>query len=407
MSRILFVDPIPESLDGLRRSLRAHRGTWDMHYSPSYQDARDHMAAETPADILVAAVENRNEESISFLAAMKEQHPKTVRFSVSSTSDDLLSLQSSSIAHQCLEKPYDTHELEILITRAFTLRERLQGCALRERLHDLDALPSLPALYRRIIEAINSTDTSIGEIAELLQQDISLSAKLLQIVNSAAIGLRNQVTDVAQAATLLGLEKISAMVLAVEVFSMVGQKALPPGFSLDALWSHSIRVAEGARTIAVDACDDRKAIDATFTAGLLHDVGLILLAANFPDELTESLRRAKTDETTLWEAERETFAATHAELGGYLLELWGLPDPIVEAITYHDIPSALPEEEYPSAVPKHGFTPLTGVHVANYFSADERQTAYGCVEGELDVLYMERTGYSAKLEDWLVLCHDT
>ena len=375
-----------------------------MHYASTFSEAATLMRAEQAADVLVVAVGNRDADALEFLGEMKKAYPRTVRFSVSSTSEGLLSLQSSSIAHQCLEKPYDVRELEILITRASTLRERLQGCALRERLHELDGLPALPALYERIIEEINCREPSLASVAALLREDVSLSAKLLQIVNSAAIGLRHQVSDITHAATLLGLEKLSSLVLAVEVFSVVGEDSLPCGLSLDALWSHSLKVAEFSRTVAREACNDQKAIDASFTAGLLHDIGMILLAANFPDELAASLTLAKSEGKTLWESERDTFATTHAEIGGYLLALWGLPDPIVEAITYHDSPSTLPEEEYPSGIPEHGFTPLTAVHVANCFCSGERQAAYGCVEGEIDSIYLERVGFSERLDDWFQAC---
>jgi hypothetical protein len=82
----------------------------------------------------------------------------------------------------------------------------------------------------------------------------------------------------------------------------------------------------------------------------------------------------------------------------------GLPDPIIEAITFHDSPSALPEEDYPSGFPANGFTPLVAVHVANYFCSDERESAYGCVEGDLDTPFIERLGYAEHIEAWVERC---
>jgi hypothetical protein len=139
---------------------------------------------------------------------------------------------------------------------------------------------------------------------------------------------------------------------------------------------------------------------------MLHDVGMVILAAHFSTELAAILKMAEDQEMTLWDAEKEVLGTTHAEIGGYLLELWGLADPIVEAVTFHDLPSSIPEEEYPSMVPEHGFTPLMAVHVGNYFCEDERRSAYGCLEGDIDSFYLERLGFMDKVPQWLEICLD-
>ena len=187
---------------------------------------------------------------------------------------------------------------------------------------------------------------------------------------------------------------------------MVGNAPLPPGFSLEGLWAHSLKVGNYSKIIAQESIDDRKLADASLTAGMLHDVGMVVLAAHFSNELANVLTMTREQEITLWDAEKEVFGTTHAEIGGYLLELWGLADPIVEAVTFHDLPSGVPEEEYPSMVPEHGFTPLMAVHVANYFCEDERSAAYGGIEGDIDSFYLERLDFMDKLPEWLETCLD-
>jgi hypothetical protein len=137
---------------------------------------------------------------------------------------------------------------------------------------------------------------------------------------------------------------------------------------------------------------------------LLHDLGLVILATRMPKELGDALRLAKAEQISLFEAEKRVFQSTHDEAGGYLLELWGLPDPLVESVTYHDYPSVVPEKNYHSAVPEHGFTPLTAVHVADYFCEDERAKAYGAAEAEADMAFLDRMGFTEKLEEWWELC---
>ncbi len=251
---------------------------------------------------------------------------------------------------------------------------------------------------------MHSADPSVAKVAQIISKDVAMSAKLLQVVNSAGVGLRNEVTNVTQAASLLGLQRISAMILVVEVFNLVADRDLPGGMSLDRLWDHSLKVGEYAKKIAQLQTNDLRSIDSAFTAGLLHDLGMLLIASNFPDQLSKSLAVAKSKKTSLLSAELEVMGATHAEIGGYLLELWGLPDMIVEAIAFHDFPSHLPERDYEAAAADLDFSPLTAVHVANYFCEDSQKAHYGCPECELDRAYLEAAGFLDEVEFWWEQC---
>lgn len=404
MGRILFVDPDEVALQAQERALRRQRRVWDMEFVPNYESAVEAMDIETPTAVVVASVGRKDPRSIDFLTQSREKHPSAVRISVSPGNDAGMLFESANLAHQSLEKPFESYDLEVVLARALALRERLENCSLRERLHQVGGLPSLPELYQRIVEEMSSPHPSIASVADLIQQDVSMSAKLLQVINSAAVGMKHEVTSITRAAALLGLEKLGTLVLVVEIFALADRAKLPKGFSLEALWQHSLRVAGYAKQIMQEETDDRKVIEAAFTGGLLHDVGLIIMVANFSEELGEALESARAVEGSLWGAERHVFQATHAEVGGYLLELWGLPDLIVEAITFHDFPSAMPENYYSTYMPEHGLTPLTAVHIANYLCEDERMAAYGCSEGEVDTMYMERLGFLERLEEWVDLC---
>ncbi len=406
MSDVLFVDWGDEHSQTFTEALKSQAYGWNVIWESSLDTARKLLYESADIEVVVVSIDQHGSEGVQFLTDVKDNLPEMVRISAISGDNSQLFFKAASVSHQCVDKPYDAYEVKILMLRAQSLRERLGTCALRERLHAIGGLPSLPKLYKEIMEEMHSPEASLARVGEIVEQDVSLSAKILQVVNSAAIGIRNEVTSVSQAVTLLGMEKLSSMVLLAEVYSLVGQEKLPTGFSLDGLWRHSLRVANYSKMIAQDAIDDAHLADAAMTAGLLHDVGMVILAAHFSEDLGKVLAMAEEQDITLWEAEKEVFGSTHAEIGGYLLELWGLPDPIVEAVTFHDLPSGVPEEDYPSLVPEHGFTPLTAVHIANYFCEDERRAAYGCVEGEIDSFYMERLGFMDNLEEWWRVCDE-
>jgi putative nucleotidyltransferase with HDIG domain len=152
-----------------------------------------------------------------------------------------------------------------------------------------------------------------------------------------------------------------------------------------------MRVAQLARKIAEIEGADERLVEQTFTAGLLHDVGKLILADNPSIKYLELMARAKEEGRQLVEVEEGTLHATHAEVGAYLLDLWGLPAPLVETVALHHQPAH-------SAEP--GFTSLTAVHVANVL---EQETAHETTAGpvnRLDLAYLERLGLGARVEVW-------
>jgi HD-like signal output (HDOD) protein len=251
----------------------------------------------------------------------------------------------------------------------------------------MQTLPSLPTLYLEVLDAIQDPHGSLERVGDIISRDISMTAKMLQLVNSAFFGLRRHVSSPGEAVKLLGLDTIKALVLSMQIFSHFDQKQ-EGAFALDVLWQHSLATSTCAKRIAQDQQSDRHVVDHAFMAGLLHDVGKLVLAANLPDLYSATLVQAQTHGTTVWEAERALLGTTHAEVGAYLLGLWGLPDPIVETLAFHHCPSACPDQR---------FSPLTAVHIAN---ALVDSTEAGDTHAALDSAYVAQLGLSERLPTW-------
>jgi len=390
--KVLFVDDEPKVLQGLRRMLHGMRSEWEMGFAESGQEALEAMQ-NTPYDVLVTDMRMPGMDGSQLLSEVMKRYPNVIRIVLSGQSDQETVMRSVGPAHQYLSKPCDAETLRRTIVRACSLRELLASDPLKRLTSRLTTLPSLPSLYSRLMEELRSQDASLSNVGRIISSDAGMTAKILQLVNSAFFGIARQVTSAQQAVTLLGLETIKALVLSIHIFSQFDRSALPVHLA-EGLWRHSVTVGLFARAIVRLERRDQNLSDNSFTAGLLHDIGKLVLAANLADQYRAVLSSVENEGLALTEAEREQFGATHAQVGAYLLGLWGLPDPIVEALAYHHCPSNCQSEE---------LTPLTVVHAANFF---ENQLAgwHTCGEQQLDEDYFERLKLSDRLNAWKQAC---
>ncbi|MCC7413583.1 MAG: HDOD domain-containing protein [Gammaproteobacteria bacterium] len=382
MKSILFVDDEPNVLDGLRRMLRPMRNEWEMRFAASGAEALALLEAG-PCDLVVADMRMPGMTGVELLEAVQARRPETVRIILSGHSEMVAVLQTVRSAHQFLAKPCEAETVRATISRAFALRARLRDEGLVALVAGLKSLPSLPALYQEITAEIDSPDGSVARVGEIIARDVAMTAKLLQLVNSAFFGLPRAVNRVGDAVAYLGLDVLRALVLTSGVFSHCDEKTAR-SCRLEELWRHSAEVGALARRIARAQGCEGKLAEIAMMAGMLHDVGRVLLAANRPQEYAAALARAQEIGTAA--AEREAFGHSHAEVGAYLMGIWGLPDLIVEAIAYHHAPGESQDA---------GFTPLTAVHVA-----DALCDGGADADSRIDAGYLARIGVADALDAW-------
>jgi HD-like signal output (HDOD) protein len=289
----------------------------------------------------------KTEDGTLFLERVKEEYPEVIRLTLCPQwARDMIFL-ALPISHQVLPKPCDAKTLNNSIERACRLRALLTD-SLLQRVGNIEKLPSLPAVYQELMSAMSRPDVSIQTIARIVERDAAMAAKTLQLVNSACFSVSCSITRVDQAVTYLGMELIKNLSLTVHVFSALEPRALRSGFSFEAQQEHALMTARIARQLL---WDQQKSQDA-FTAALLHDIGKLVLAVCIPAKFTTVVQACKTTGRPQHQVEAELLGVTHAEVGAYLLALWGLPLPIVEAVAYHHNPSAAIEHifDIPSAV---------------------------------------------------------
>jgi putative nucleotidyltransferase with HDIG domain len=333
LKRIMFVDDERYLLDGLRDALRPFRRQWSMSFVTNGEEALTRLDDE-PYDIVVSDLRMPGMDGATLLARVRESHPTTVRIVLSGQAELRMVARAAGVAHRLLAKPCEIDELTRVIERSCALQEITAKVELNRRAAGASALPSVPRLYLELTELLRSGETGAEDAARVVETDIAMAAKVLQLANSAFFGRRHPVSGVREAVAYLGLEALRALALSAEAFHRFPVDPPIPGFDLDELQRHCSRTARLAHAICGETWDGEEA----FAAGLLHDVGLLVLATEDRDELIDVLALAKTDQRPLHVVERERFGVTHAEVGAHLLALWGLPHPVTEAVAHHHAP---------------------------------------------------------------------
>ena len=392
--RILFVDDDPNILSGIRRVLRPMRDDFDLQFAESGREALEVMAG-AEFDVVVSDMRMPGMDGADLLKMVQSLYPCTIRVMLTGQADEDAILRTVGVVHQFLEKPSDPELLKSVLQRASVLHTLIADEKLKEIISSIESLPSLPEVYSRLQRALVRSDVSVADVAAIIEEDMAMSAKILQLVNSAFFGLFQRVESPARAVSLLGLETIKGIVLGMHVFSEI--KSASKLFSLNKLWSHSMAVGACAKKIALAETDNKVIIDNSFIAGILHDVGKLVFAAKMSESYDQVVTLARQQEVSLYDAEKEILHAGHDAVGAYLIGLWGLPGPVVEAIGFHHRIIDYPD---------NSFNPALAVHAANAIYYEQRPKDIVGATALLDYEYLEKLGLADRIDGWRDICSE-
>lgn len=378
---ILFVDDEARVLEGLRDLLRRRRHEWDLRFALGGEEA---LAAldEARYDIVVSDMRMPAVDGAGVLSYARERQPESIRMVLSGQTQLRAAVRAIPVAHQFLVKPCNGEELQNVIERSLALRELLGDDEVRAAVGETGRLPSVPEAYAALTAAMQDPNATVEDVAAIVEGDMAMCAKLLQLVNSSFFGLARRITRVREAVAYLGVDLIRMLVLSAEVFLHVERRALAPGLDLGELQRHGLLAGRLAAEIA-----ERPLTDDALVAGVLHDVGKLILGVRQPARLQALLREAAETGEPLHAVERRAGPITHAEVGAYLLGIWGLPYPVVEAVAHHHAPER---------VEQHGVDILAAVHIADTLLHEARRDP----GGELDLAYVRRLGVEHRLPSW-------
>ena len=402
LPRVLFVDDDPAILDGLKNLLRRERRRWEMVFALGGQQALDEIAVE-PFDVIVSDMRMPGIDGAMLLERVKREHPSTARIVLSGHAEREAVMRAVPVAHQFLSKPCDAGLLRNVVERAMRLQQRLASPRIRELVGSIERLPSDPQLYWQLTQCIQREDSGVADIAAIVERDPAMSTKVLQLVNSAYFGLSRATTSVTRAVGYLGIDLLRSLALIQAVFS-ASRGAMPRCFDLERFQVRSVMRARIASRIAT-----RSSAEIVVTTAMLAGIGELVLALANPTGFAEIEAEARWSKRTRVEVQKEILGLTHAEVGSYLLSLWGLPLAITEAVAFHLEPGALGQTELGGI---KGVAP--SVHGGN--DADDTIVALHVAEGllsqhagsdtGLDLDYLGRVRDLAELPSWKAIVRE-
>jgi len=315
-----------------------------------------------------------------------EKCPDVTRFLFACEAD--LALVAAKVVgdHEILPKPVAVESLKSRIERGMSdPRLNDEGVAT-----GFDNASSIPPVYSEVIQALQSPEVTSKQVGAIIASDAQLMQEVLKLTKSAYLGVRSNVSDPAEAVELLGLETVKALVMALQ-FLAEHSHVRPAYLSLESIWQHSTSVAQIARDLVLFETKDRAQAAQAFAAGLVHDLGKVVLATNFDDLYGRVHSLARKQPVALWEIEKEMFGASHGEIGACLLGMWNLSPAVVEAAAFHHEPP-LGEQNH--------LTPLAAVHIANVLAHQLQPSEEFRVAPVVNTPFLNQLGLLQRLPIW-------
>jgi len=391
---ILFVDDEKPILEGLRTTLHPMRKEWKCHFATS-GDSGLELLNGVEFDVVVSDMRMPGMDGVQFLNEVANRQPGAIRIVLSGYSDMTALMKSSRIAHQFMSKPCNSRKIQETIQRVIDLDDILQDDEVRQVVSKLDTLPAIPELFVQINKELDAQEPNLKLVGSMVEKDVGISTTLMKVVNSSFFGFFENITSPTRAVTLLGIETVKGLLLGVHFLNEIDMATLN-GYSVAKLWDHSLQTGYFAKTIASMETDDKQFIDTCFLAGMLHDVGKLVLVTSMNDVYPPVISCVERWGGPVHLCERKELGVSHAKVGAYLLGLWGFEKEVVEAVNAHHLPELNGAKMSPALV----------VHVANSLQHQLRRFSKDYIYSSINEGYLAELGLVERLEDWTHACKE-
>lgn len=333
MKTILFVDDDAQILNEFTNTFID--SDYTVFCVDSGLDALIILAAQS-IDIVVCDLRMPDMDGIELLKRIKKNYPSAIRMVMGSQSDEkmVMNCLMDNIAKAHLFKPWDDEKLKKTIKQVLDTEELMSSKEMMTVINNIGRLPTLKPFYQDILNAIEK-DTDISAISAEIEKDPAISAKILQMANSAYYGVKTGSVQIA--AAFLGTQNLKNLVLTTSIMDSLTLKGSGNKVAQD-VWNHASYTNKIQRVISENILF-RKHNHTECTAGLLHNLGIVFMIKQYPNDYIAFLKdTANVQGINLLEQEKNRYGITHAEVGGYLLQWWDLPFAMVESALYHGEP---------------------------------------------------------------------
>ncbi len=340
-TRIMFVDDDPMVVRGIARNMSMMGAKMSIKVCTSAAEALATLEKEL-VDVIITDLYMPEIDGAALLEAVRTRYPTVLRFALSGEAKPDVMVQAARLAHQYLGKPCETAVLHKTIVETMAQMGKIKNADVTRTLSHLEGVPSRQASLAEFLRLLSDNAVSLETISVSLKKEPGLCARLLKVANSPYFGHSGSIETLDDAIGLLGMDMIVAMAATHKLFAVTPPPAAS-NLNLDALWTHCVCVSSLVRRVGSKLKVPQAVMREAGTAALLHDIGKLVLAYAVPSGFAAATKQAEVDKMPGWQAEYSVFGNHHAEIGGCLLKLWGLPPGVVDAVLMHHTPHACAE----------------------------------------------------------------
>jgi HD-like signal output (HDOD) protein len=390
--RILFIDDEPALLDSLTRVMRPLKNEWEIDVQkPS--EALERLKHER-YDVIVTDLRLPVLNGMPVVSQVMERQPDSIRVAFRPSEPANQQTQSLLGANQhVIARSADLENLRETVERISRMRDRLHDDNMRALISEIDGLPAVPAVCQELNRTLAQDDFSMRDVASVVEKDPALCAKILQLVNSPFFGLNRKLTQLHDAVSFLGTSMLKNLVASVTLWRTLEGIRPSAIAQLQRVHARCQRVGGLARRMMAK---ERARAEEAFVSGLLHDIGVTMLIAYLPERYDRISAEMLNTGLSFYEVERSLYSLDHAEIGAHLLDAWGLPFQVLEAVAFH---SSAPNLRHTR------LEPADAVYIAQAL-LDARDRSLELDEC-IDETYLEQLGVAGQFAEWCAWLEET
>ena len=350
-------------------------------HSVTQQSEAEALLSKYSVDIIILNLHGSTCAWREWYAQLQRLHPRMARVIVADLSNRSVQPDAVSLAHSFISRRASRRSVIASLARILELQDCLASARLASLMSKLERLPTSKGVYGMLVAETNSPDATALSLSRIVETDIALTARVLQLINSSFFGLGKPVTSVHQALGYLGVSTIRSLAMMMQVHSLFPEAPLDMNRFMD-MQKHGLLVGRLAKRLVTQ----RETSETALTAGILHDIGGLALLLGVPQASHDSRIHASQRHSDI----DNLYGVNHTTIGAHLAYLWGLPDKVSEAIAWHHTPSRSPTQEMDA---------LAAVHIADalVFAVETDRAP------DLDAAFVRRIGVENRIPGWRLL----
>jgi|GEM_PF-945164 len=366
-------------------------------------DNSDRMEAEfaltLPCEWFVTVItHDRFNEMYLEMLVWSEQYPTVLKVVLQDGLSPHQVALLADITHRVLPLSLSGEEMVAELEQCRRSEQILSQHRVKDMVDSIERLPSLPDVYVQLNNVLHDPDSDLQDVANVLVQDMAMTAKVLQMVNSSLFGIERKITRIEEAVAYLGIRQIRDLVLTDRLFEQYPQDPAWSSFSFAHVRDRSMLVARLAQQVCRSVKAPQEVIDKAFVGALLQDFGMLIFATHDAEGYQKIMQQATNMGQPLYALEKLRLGVTHTEAGAYLLRQWKLPSEVIETVMFH---------HFPNSSHINRFSPLTAVHIADALLPDVSNALECRIASRLSMPYIERLGLQNMLTRWHIMAKQT